>query len=38
MMPYDLPPWYTVDQQSQRGKAGAVETMAIDRRDLLRVA
>ena len=39
MMPHDLPPWHTVYQQSQRWlKAGVFETMAIDLREVLRVA
>ena len=39
MMPHDLPPWYTVYQQSQRWfKAGVFETMVIDLRELLRLA
>jgi transposase len=39
MMPHDLPPWYTVSQQSQRWcKAGVVETLVIGLRELLRVA
>jgi transposase len=39
MMPHDLPPWYTVYQQSQRWfKAGVFETLVIDLRELLRVA
>jgi transposase len=39
MMPHDLPPWYTVYQQSQRWfKAGVFETMVIDWRELLRLA
>jgi transposase len=39
MMPHDLPPWYTVYQQSQRWfKAGVLATMVIDLRELLRVA
>jgi transposase len=39
MMPHDLPPWYTVYQQSQRWfKAGVFETMVIDLRELLRMA
>jgi transposase len=38
-MPHDLPPWYTVYQQSQRWfKAGVFETMVIDLRELLRLA
>lgn len=37
MMPHDLPPWYTVYQQTQRWlKAGAFEAMAQDLRRLLR--
>jgi transposase len=39
MMPHDLPPWYTVYQQSHRWlKAGVFETMVSDLRELLRVA
>jgi transposase len=39
MMPHDLPPWYTMYQQSQRGlKAGVFDMMVIDLRELLRVA
>jgi transposase len=39
LMPHDLPPWDTVDQQSPRWlKAGVFETMVIDLRELLRVA
>jgi transposase len=39
MLPHDLPPWYTVYQQSQRWfKAGVFETMVIDLRELLRLA
>jgi transposase len=39
MMPHDLPPWYTVYQQSQRWlKAGVFATMVHDLRALLRVA
>jgi transposase len=39
LMPHDLPPWYTVYQQSQRWlKAGVFETMVSDLRELLRVA
>lgn len=39
MMPHDLPPWYTVYQQSQRWfKAGVFETMVIDLREVLRLA
>lgn len=39
MMPHDLPPWYTVYQQSQRWlKAGGCATMLIDLRELLWVA
>ena len=39
MMPHDLPPWYTVYQQSQRWfQAGVFETLGIDLRALLRLA
>jgi transposase len=39
MMPNDLPPWYTVYQQTQRWiGAGVFETMAHDLRALLRLA
>lgn len=39
MMPNDLPPWYTVYQQTQRWlKAGVFEAMVHDLRELLRVA
>src|SRR5215510_9649960 len=39
MLPHDLPPWYTVYQQSQRGlKTSVFETMVMDLRELLRVA
>jgi transposase len=39
MMPNDLPPWYTVYQQSQRWiAAGVFETMVHDLRVLLRLA
>jgi transposase len=39
MMPNDLPPWYTVYQQSQRWiTAGVLETMVHDLRALLRLA
>src|SRR5574337_334106 len=39
MMPNDLPPWYTVNQQAQRWlKAGVFETMVHDLRVLLRLA
>jgi transposase len=39
MIPHDLPPCYTVYQQSQRWfKAGVFETIVIDWRELLRVA
>lgn len=39
MMPNDLPPWFTVYQQTQRWlKAGVFETMAHDLRELLRLA
>ena len=39
LMPHDLPPWYTVYQQSQRWlKAGVFETMVHDLRVVLRLA
>jgi transposase len=39
MMPHDLPPWHTVNQQAQRWlKAGVFEAMAHDLRMLLRLA
>jgi transposase len=39
MMPHDLPPWYTVYQQTQRWiKAGVFENIVDDLRALLRVA
>jgi transposase len=39
MMPHDLPPWYTVYQQSQRWlKAGVFEAMVHDLRAVLRLA
>jgi transposase len=39
MMPNDLPPWYTVNQQAQRWlKAGVFEAMVHDLRALLRLA
>jgi transposase len=39
MMPKDLPPWYTVYQQSQRWlKAGVFEAIVHDLREVLRVA
>jgi transposase len=39
LMPNDLPPWYTVYQQTQRGlAAGAFEALVHDLRRLLRVA
>ena len=39
MMPNDLPPWYTVYQQSQRWiKAGVFEAMVHDLREVLRLA
>ena len=39
MMPNDLPPWYTVYQQTQRWmRAGVFETMGHDLRILIRVA
>ena len=39
MMPNDLPPWYTVNQQAQRWlKAGVFEAMVHDLRMLLRLA
>jgi transposase len=38
MMPNDLPPWYIVQQQTSRWiKAGCLEAMAHDLRELLRV-
>lgn len=38
MMPNDLPPWFTVYQQSQRWiKAGAFESMVYDLREILRI-
>lgn len=38
MMPHDLPPWYTVYQQSQRWfEAGVFEAMVHDLRELLRL-
>jgi transposase len=39
LMPHDLPPWYTVYQQSQRWlKAGVFEALVHDPRAVLRVA
>src|SRR5258708_9311643 len=39
MMPNDLPPWYTVNQQAQRWlKAGVFEAMVHDLRVMLRLA
>jgi transposase len=39
LMPHDLPPWYTVYQQSQHWlKAGVFETMVQDLRAVLRLA
>ncbi len=39
MMPRDLPPWYTVYQQSQRWlKAGVFEAIVHDLREVLRIA
>src|SRR5260370_34931058 len=39
MMPNDLPPWYTVNQQAQRWlKAGVFEAMVHDLRCVLRLA
>ena len=39
MMPNDLPPWYTVNQQAQRWlKAGVFEAIVDDLRQLLRLA
>jgi transposase len=39
LMPHDLPPWYTVYQQSQRWlKAGVFEALVHDLRTVLRVA
>jgi len=39
MMPNDLPPWYTVYQQTQRWlKAGSFESIVHDLRELLRIA
>jgi transposase len=39
LMPHDLPPWYTVYQQSRRWlKAGVFETMVHDLRAVLRLA
>ena len=38
MMPHDLPPWYTVNQQAQRWlKAGVFEAMVNDLRAVLRL-
>ncbi len=39
LMPHDLPPWYTVYQQTQRWfKAGVFEAIVDDLRALLRLA
>jgi transposase len=39
LLPHDLPPWYTVYQQSQRWlKAGVFEAMVHDLREVLRLA
>ena len=39
MMPHDLPPWFTVYQQSQRWlKAGVFEAVVADLREILRIA
>lgn len=39
MMPHDLPPWFTVYQQSQRWlKAGVFEAIVFDLREILRIA
>jgi transposase len=39
LMPNDLPPWYTVYQQTQRWiEAGVFETIVHDLRELLRLA
>src|SRR5215211_5542487 len=39
MMPNDLPPWYTVYQQTQRWlKAGVFEAIVHDLREVLRIA
>jgi hypothetical protein len=39
MMPHDLPPYYTVFQQTQRWfKAGVFEDIVHDLRELLRLA
>src|SRR5437773_1994271 len=39
MIPNDLPPWYTIYQQTQRWlKAAVFEAMVHDLRELLRVA
>jgi transposase len=39
LMPHDVPPWYTVSQQSQRWlKAGVLEAMVHDLRAVLRLA
>jgi transposase len=39
LMPYDLPPWHTVYQQTRRWlKSGCFEAMAHDLRMLLRLA
>jgi transposase len=38
MMPHDLPPWFTVFQQSQRWiKAGVFEAVVADLREILRI-
>ena len=38
MMPHDLPPWYTLYQQSQRWlKAGVFEAIVHDLREILRL-
>ena len=39
LMPHDLPPWFTVYQQSQRWiKAGVFEAIVSDLREILRIA
>jgi len=39
LLPHDLPPWWTVHQQTQRWlRAGVFETMVHDLRELLRLA
>ena len=39
LLPHDLPPWYTVYQQTQRWlRAGVFETMVHDLRAVLRLA